>query len=885
MAMCTMFSESYEEIFRNLDKDLILLNKFYSAHRRENDLELLEAHSELCSTYFLSIINRLDLEPILDELINNLFGEERLSEVKKIILYAIYYHDIGKINPNFQQIKVKGKKGSANTDHSFFSERVLNSYLLEKFSDCQDIIFITGTIIKKHHGKLNDFTTKDYSECYEEKEILKQIFHETIVEDKIITENDKKYFFKEEFDWYKMFIFVKLLYSLLVLSDSYSTIHYTYSMDKLYPLNTFDRNIKEKMIKSYFKIPYNIKIDKVEPGEITQCNNINELRKEILIECTGRMKELLKRDNRIFMLSVPTGGGKTNISMKLALDILDHDKTIKRLFYVFPYINIIEQNYETIIKTLFDKVLFPSTIGLISDIYSRAFINKMEDIPSEEIVSHLKKMMIIRDDIFLNNTVNVITNVNFFNGIIKNGGNNRYKITNFCNSIVIIDEIQTLSDKNLRVFYNFIKETSRNLNIYYIIMSATLPDFNDFIDDVKVPQILKNPGKYFNHNIFQRNEVIFRKDIKDVDGIKELLISEIELRYQTGDVKILVTLNLVDTSRKVYEELKSDENFKSFTFYLINSTISSLRRKKIIDEIKDKNKCSRILIVSTQSVEAGVDIDCDFGIRDFSTLDSIEQISGRINRECDPEKRNISKLFVIRYKDGKIPDCKKIYGSLERYKILTAEFDQDELEEILRLKKFNKYYSTLSKKIKEIAKDSYGFIHHEIRDLHYQTINNELDLIDNKTEKIDIFVCERIPLENLSKYDQEKIVALLEDPEIKLFEKDSRILTDGEVVTNNIYTVWKEIMTSTNKFQDIYLRRKITSLFNQFIITITNVKNEAYSQDLLGYLESECFVEIDEKFSVIISKPKFSEYYTFIDGLRSDKLKEVIKSPLIGTII
>jgi len=257
-------------------------------------------------------------------------------------------------------------------------------------------------------------------------------------------------------------------------------------------------------------------------------------------------------------------------------------------------------------------------------------------------------MMIMRDDNFLNNCINVITNVNFFNGIIKNGGNNRYKIANLCNSIVIIDEIQTLSDKNIRTFYDFIKETSRDLNIYYIIMSATLPSFNDFLDDVEVPQVIEYPQKYYTHPVFKRNEIVFKKDIKDINGIKELLTAEINKNYRTGNVKILVTLNVVNTSRKVYEELKSDERFKEFSFYLLNSTTSSLRRKKIIEEIKDKTNEGRVMIVSTQSIEAGVDIDCDFGIRDYSILDSIEQIAGRINRECDAQKADVSKLFVIK---------------------------------------------------------------------------------------------------------------------------------------------------------------------------------------------------------------------------------------------
>jgi len=881
-----MSSDAFRELFKDLNRSLIPSNRFYSAHRRGDDRELLEDHSELCSDYFLHIIDELGLEPILDELISDLFGEQQQTKIKQIISVIIYYHDIGKLNPNFQKVKVKGIRASGNTRHSFFSERVLTSFLRGKFPEFKGAIYLAVNIVQSHHGKLSDLTTDDYFESSEEREIIQQILQITDIEEMTISEDEKREFFRNGLDWHKTFLLVKLLYSLLVLSDSYSTMHYAYSFNRKYPLNTLDKNIREKMTESYLTIPYNSNIDKTEFEDGSQCSTINELRRAILIESSNRIKKLLRENNKIFMLSVPTGGGKTNISMKLALNILEHDEAIKRLFYVFPYINIIEQNYKSIDDALFDKSLFPDKIGLVSDIYSRAYLDKFPGESDEDSVSTLKKMRIIRDDNFLNNCVNVITNVNFFNGIIKNGGNNRYKIANLCNSIVIIDEIQTLSDKNIRTFYDFIKETSRDLNIYYIIMSATLPSFNDFLDDVEVPQIIENPRKYYTHPVFKRNEIVFKKDIKDINGIKELLIAEINKNYRTGDVKILVTLNVVDTSRKVYEELKDDERFKEFSFYLLNSTTSSLRRKKIIEEIKDKTNEGRVMIVSTQSIEAGVDIDCDFGIRDDSILDSIEQISGRINRECNAQKACVSKLFVIKYKDGKLADSKKIYADQERYKILINEtISRDDVEQILNCKQFDKYYKVLSGELKKVAKDFFVKTNREIRDLHYQMINNTLDIIDDKLDKVDIFVCEEIPIESLSGYDRSKIESLINDSTIRKLEKSHKIISDGKIITENVYWVWKEILTSTDKFEDVYTRRKITSLFNQFIISITNIKNKTYDQDLLGYLTAEEFVEKDEQFDIILSTPAFSEYYSFTDGLKSDKLKDALKNPPLGVII
>lgn len=879
-----MSSDTFKNAFEVLDKNLIPHDKLYSAHRIADDLELLEDHAELCSNYFLYIIDELGLEPLLDKLISDLFGGKKLGESKQIISYAIYYHDLGKINPKFQYVKVNGKNDSGNTTHSFFSEWVLSAFIQRKFAESDNLTYVIGNIIQNHHGRLGDFTIKDYLEDEEQREIIDYILNMVQVDDQILSEDTKRDFFRNGFDWPKLFLFIKLLYSLLVLSDSYSTMHYSNSFDAMYPLNSIDKNIREKMLISYSKISYNLNIDQVDSKDISVCDNINELRKEILIECNRNMKTLLNNNEKIFMLAVPTGGGKTNISMKLALNILEYDERVKRLFYVFPFINIIEQNYDVIEKTLFDDTLFPQKVALISDIYSRAYVNKFQN-QDEDLISSIEKQMVVKNDNFLNNCVNVITGVNFFNAIIKNGSDNRYKIAYLCNSIVIIDEIQTLSDDNIRIFYDFIKETSRNLNIYYIIMSATLPDINDFIDGVDIPHIIKHPDKYFTHSVFKRNEIIFEKGIGDINGIKELLINEISENYQSGKVKILVTLNVVNTSRKVYNELRSDNKFDEFHIYLLNSTISSLRRKKIIEEIKNKDNKERIIIVSTQSIEAGVDIDCDFGIRDYSILDSIEQISGRINRECDAKKALVSKLFVIMYKDGEVSDSAKIYRNYERYKLLRRELSQTDVEEILMYKNFGKYYQALSNNVKTISCDSFDSIHREIRNLHYKTINDELHVIDNKLNQLDIFVCENIPLENLSEYDKSKIESLIIDSDIIKFEKGQPIIANGEIVTENVYKVWRDILKSTNKFEDQYTRRKITSLFNQFIISITNLSNTSSNQDLFEYLMSEELVEFDEKFEVILSTPKLSEYYSFTDGLRLDQLKDVLNQSPLGVII
>ncbi len=691
-----MFFKTFKQIVESLDYSLIPSKIYGSAHKKkdiyENSLESLEDHSFLCSKYFVYLIEKLQLESIIDDMISNIFTDKNTDTVKEIISYIVHYHDIGKINPNFQKANVENIDVSGDKRHSYYSSKVLTSFLIKKFPRLDYVVHLFSTAVNFHHSPLGDFNGKIKEEDQIEKEITEKIFSVTNIGNATIDQKTMLEFWDNpNFDWKRLFLLVKLIYSLLVMSDSYSTFHYTNNLNEFYNLNMIDTETRKKMVQSFSRIEYNKDIGRRGLKILSEIKNINDLRSEILIECNNRIKKLLNENNKIFMLAVPTGGGKTNISMKLALNILEHDDNVKRVFYVFPFINIIEQNSKVINETFFDPSLFSNKIGKVSDIYSRAYFDKFKT--DNDSISGLQHLMIIQNDNFLNNCVNIITNVNFFNSFIKNKRDNRYKIANLCNSVVVIDEIQSLSDKNLRVFYDFINETSKNLNIYYIIMSATLPNFNYFLDNVAIPEICEDPSKYFNHPLLERNSVVFRYDIKDLDGIKKLVIEEIDTNYLDKKVKILLTFNTVRTSRKVFDNLKEDSYFKNFKFYLLNGTIHTLRRKKIIEEFKDKNTNVNTILVSTQSVEAGMDIDCDFGVRDYSILESLEQISGRINRECNTKKSGISKLFVIKYKEGDTYDVTKIYSPKKssRYRVL-KKYIPVQLHEILKYKKFDDYY-------------------------------------------------------------------------------------------------------------------------------------------------------------------------------------------------
>ena len=862
-----MSSKKFSDLVDEINLNLIPPHRFYSGHIHKDNREYLEEHSHLALEYFLYLVEKNSLEDIIDKEISTIFGKDALNDIKKIILLNTFYHDIGKINENFQ-MKIEGKKPKGDSKHSTYSRMILDILLYKMFPDTWDIIYLFSKTVEKHHTRLDDYRKEREPPSRREVKILKHICHELSCKYKDVPQDTKIFERIKEEMWGRLFLFLKLIYSLLVLSDTYSAFHFSEGLAEKYPVNTLSEEIIEKMNKSFRIVPYNRNL-RLE----NSVREINNLRKQILIEAHENIKKILdKSEVKIFMLPVPTGGGKTNISMRLALDILEKKPNMKRIFYVFPYINIVEQNYDNIRKTLFNPKLFGKNhIGYISDIYSKSY--GVKEYENEEKTQEIQKRIIL-DDNFLNNPVNVITTVNFFNSFIKVGGSNRYKLANLANSIVILDEIQTLSDKNIRLFYDFIKEASEALNIFFILMSATLPDMRFFVD-AKVHSLIEKPEKYFRNPVFKRNEIILKKEIDSLERLIDLL--NVELKQRNSEIKVLVTLNTVAASRELFNIL-NNSNFSKFEIILLNSTLSSIRRRKIIEKIKNEKKAK--IIVSTQSIEAGVDIDCDFGIRDMSPLDSIEQIAGRINREADPNKSVTSKLYVIWVKRDGVYDSKKVYGGSSRYKI-TLELSN--MEDILNNKKFDEYYGILAEKVKKVGNDNdnHNMIEREIMNLHYREVEKRLNVIEDKIKKINIFLDNfQIPIEEISEEDLDKIRKIASSKELKYLSEKYPIFESGALYTTHILSIWESVLESTERFRDEYLRKMVYGVINQLTISINNMERD--DRNLGDFLIEHGLV--DNKYGLLCATEKFYDFYSFYYGLDVKKIKETFKKDL-GVIL
>jgi len=723
------------------------------AHSKNTEKEHFSNHCNKTLEYYKKICGQFEIQSIYDNLLDDIDNSFDKENLKNLLEKFILLHDIGKLTDKFQK-KLDGSNISeTHSDKSFFI--LVHELLLQKKQNTITskeffLLFILSYAVLKHHGNLSNILEnisslsfnrdkmkineiEKYSGCKFDEKILNLMENETFWQ---------KWNYKESNELFRqlsenslsLFILSKLFYSLLVSSDYYATLHFM--KDHNFELDTIDESfISNSYNKFHYceEIPdnFNVKTNKeadnllsIDLSEIT--DDLNKLRSKLNIEAEERIKNLLGQDtdNNVFFLNIPTGGGKTNISLRLALQIMSHNKDIKKLFYVFPFINIIEQSYDSLSKfidadnmtRLDSRYIDPN----ISDDYDK------NDLYANYI-----------DNLFFNKKALFTSHVKFFDLFFRNDKNTNYNFFQLANSVVIIDEIQAYNDKVWTEISYLLNDISKLMNTHFIVMSATLPqieklsgsNFNHIFDE-------NFSQKLFNHKLFQRTE------IKPVKTTKNNIMKE--LKKQKEQNKILVVFNKVKDSLEYFEKLNKENAFNDHEKYLLNSTILDDRRKEILENCR--NPESKVILVSTQSVEAGVDVDFDVGFRAYAPWDSIVQVAGRVNRN---NKKELSTVYV--FKDD---DYKKVYRNDVKASITEDKheifFKNDQINELELLPTF---YETIIDDIEKnnknpFVKNSEGNVA-DMKNLFFSVIDKEIYLIEGTT--ISLYIPINEDAENLWK--------------------------------------------------------------------------------------------------------------------------------------
>jgi CRISPR-associated endonuclease/helicase Cas3 len=298
-------------------------------------------------------------------------------------------------------------------------------------------------------------------------------------------------------------------------------------------------------------------------------------------------------------------------------------------------------------------------------------------------------------------------------------------------------------------------------------MSATLPK----IDKITLPftqrpdfvELLPEPKHFFtNPNFAERVSFSFElihayKPQITLDQLASEVIKKSEEYIATVGADLCVSPNKEPVRPKTVHTIiefifkKSASEFKDVMdklehpfeyIFVLSGTILESRRREIINFLKNKaNRSKNVLLITTQVVEAGVDIDMDLGFKNKSLIDSDEQLAGRVNRNVNKERC----MVYLFQKD----DASMLYKSDYRYTAMRDKISQQDHADILLHKDFDKLYNQVLNKIDNLnANENFVNFNNDylpfVQNMDYKNVNEKFKLIDSNN--VSIFVPLDLPI-------------------------------------------------------------------------------------------------------------------------------------------
>lgn len=468
---------------------------------------------------------------------------------------------------------------------------------------------------------------------------------------------------------------IRLLLSILKEADIYdSSNYYRTDRDKIYSVDDINI-IWNQMGESVEALYAKFEDKKKSELDIVRTELANELYEHSII-----------RKNGAYKLDMPVGAGKTFAALRYAIGNCNKFNK-SRILYCTAYLSVLEQNASEIKGVLGEEHVLEHHSNIIDDREEEIDESDQNDYKEYEYLKESWESPVI-----------LTTLVQLSNTMFKDKASNIRRFSKLINSVIIIDEIQSLPNKAI---FNFNLMTNFLVNIMNcnIVHSTATPPNLDNKEALKYPCFYEDglrESTIDNGGIETKNLSIFHR----VDYYS-LLGKELDEEFETKDIvnhiksqvfnekSTLVVLNTKRAVSNIYNELIIDSELLDSDCEVIYLTTNQCakHRLEIIEYMKERLKDLRnfksdrkLICVSTKLVEAGVDIDFDLVYRSLAGIDSIIQCGGRCNREG--KKPIKGKLFIIKYKDENLTYLKEIQkqrtASESALKLLRISEENDE---------------------------------------------------------------------------------------------------------------------------------------------------------------------------------------------------------------
>lgn len=525
-------------------------------------------------------------------------------------------HDLGKYTEAFQNYLERSQRGDAKRGeiiHALQGAKYVESTLND--SVISDIL---GNVIASHHGGLfDDITSGERTLSLKTDKEENQLHYNEAKSEfspKISGEKLKKEILsvckicqeKKLDSYFMLHLLTKIIYSCVVDADRCDTAGLEIS--NVSP----DWDSLMRRLECFLSKP-----------KFSGTTDIDRVRKKISKQC------LLAgcKEQGIYTLSVPTGGGKTLSSFRFALEHAKAHK-LKRIIYVIPYLSILDQTSETLHEIFKDE-----GDELILEHHSNI------ELPEDDDKEEEYRLLTSRWD----SPIILTTMVQFLETIYSNKASRLRKFHNMSESVLIFDEVQSLPIKCIHLFnsaVNFLQTFGKST---ILLCTATQPHLHK----TDRPVLLANPASSDIISITSDEKKAFERvhiedrtqGTMDYKQIAELAKAQIENGKST-----LVILNTKADARGVYEQCRAITCEKAF----LTTDLCPAHRLDVLKRIRDNLAPETrhvTLCVSTQLIEAGVDVSFDCVIRAEAGMDSIIQAAGRCNR--NKENSALQPVYVV----------------------------------------------------------------------------------------------------------------------------------------------------------------------------------------------------------------------------------------------
>ena len=754
-------------------EDIIVKPELFYAHcDRDNGKkpELLKEHVDRCYHYFEELWEHKNFKAIFENFQKELapeLSDEGIKLFYSLIVNVIIFHDYGKINPRFQSITMKNtlRKWPVincldGTKHSMLSAAIYLDYFYEKIQesplskDEKNVIHVfmlsNAYVISRHHGNLSGFEAflgefqqnqqlADIFSCMNQGDFA-EVYYGPFCKKGLHSvnmpmQNKRKYdsFSEKQSLQLGLYAYIRFLFSVLVSCDYYATSEYDNGIE----MSAFGTIENTEFATQYEQSERVKQIRRFNPEScVDDKKDINILRNRMFYEAEQTLLE--NKDANVAFAEAPTGAGKSNLAMNCSLKLLD--KNINKIFYVYPFNTLVEQNYDTLEKIYGKTDIFKSiaVINSITPIPLNGTRKFWENLDKEENEKFYQKALLDRQ--FLNYPFILTTHVNLFQimfGCEREAAISFYQLAG---SVVVLDEIQSYKNVLWTEIMMFLQCYSRLLNMKIIIMSATLPKLDMLTGNhEKVVNLIENPEKYFQDARFKKRVALsYELLYPDKKTEIEELYAHVLGQAQKGK-KILMEF-ITKTSAEKFYHMLTESGREDLQIFCMTGDDNQIDRKRILREMDTVDEDKAVILVATQVVEAGIDIDMDIGYKDISKLDSEEQFIGRINRNF--KRKGVVYFFDMDNESG-------IYK--EDYRVDTAyTLRKDEMKQLLADKKFSKYYDYILKGIRKYRNDRKNengieaFVDN-VKKLDFVWISQKMKLIDKNDDwKMSVYFAREI---------------------------------------------------------------------------------------------------------------------------------------------